>query len=33
MAMFKWSNCFYINPEEVAAISTGTEAAAPILTT
>lgn len=25
MAMFKWSNCFYINPEEVAAISTGTD--------
>lgn len=25
MAMFKWSNCFYINPEEVAAISAGTD--------
>ena len=25
MSMFRWSNCFYINPEDVAAISTGSD--------
>lgn len=25
MAMFQWGGCFYINPEDVAAISTGSD--------